>query len=139
MVKVGPWTVESVMRNEIGQRCERCRTPIKEIWICTVDADSDQLVALKGQRTWQVGCECGPTLWALSEREWRNATAPIKSRLKLAMRTIRVLDAGAAEEYSKPILEERLPKLLDGTLEERSKKQLGYIVTRQERILGFRG
>lgn len=48
MVRVGPWLLETVEKDDDWSHCERCDEPIKEIWTCTVDAGWERLVALDG-------------------------------------------------------------------------------------------
>lgn len=62
MVRVGPWVLETVERDDEGTNCDRCDEPIKEIWTCTVDTDWKRLGTLDGKRRWRIGSTCGPTL-----------------------------------------------------------------------------
>src|SRR5688572_19909538 len=67
MVRVGPWTVESVQHGP-WRRCDRCGARHREVWVCTVDSDAAELlVTLRGQPTWHIGSTCGPTLMRVSE------------------------------------------------------------------------
>lgn len=36
MVRVGPWTVLDIERVSPAERCERCGTRIREVWVCEV-------------------------------------------------------------------------------------------------------
>ncbi len=138
MVRVGPWVVERVERDEGGTTCERCsKQGIKEIWVCTVDADSDRLKALGGKRTWRIGSHCGPTLWNVSEETWKENTKPIESRIRLAIRVQSVLACEGLNPRTRGLLAERLPLLLEGTLGANLQRHLGSLTAAHGRALGL--
>jgi len=137
MVRVGPWTVRQVHYQPIVTNCERCDARIKEIWECEVDFDSPRLSELGGKSVWLIGSTCGPTLMMVSEETWRQHERPLKSQLRLATRTQRVINAAREQRYSDlpDFVEERFPLILAGTLEERLRKHLGMVVTTHGRRL----
>lgn len=139
MVRVGPWTVRNVYYRQTFTNCERCDARLKEVWECEVDADSPRIVELGGKNIWLIGSTCGPTLMMVSEETWRRHEKPLKSTVRLATRTQRVIDAARATNYTRlpDFVEERLPLLLDGTLPERPRKHLGAVVTTHGRWLGL--
>lgn len=137
MVRVGPWTVRQVHYQQTVTNCERCDARIKEIWECEVDLDSPRLSELGGKSVWLIGSTCGPTLMMVSEATWKVCERPLKGQLRLAIRTQRVINAARDQGYPDlpDFVEERFPLILAGTLEERSRKHLGMVVTTHGRWL----
>ena len=129
MVKVGPWTVERVDYGE-WRRCRRCKTPHKEVWVCTIDPQvNDATVAarLEGDRTWRVGSTCGPTLEMVSDHNWVGTTAELRKKVRLAVDATRAISGGRAsahEWHFLHLVEAWLPKLLDGTLDPRLQRPM---------------
>src|SRR5262245_28790090 len=92
MVRVGPWTLNAIERDEKWSNCERCNEPIKEIWVCEVDeSDEAMLVKLAGKRTWRIGSKCGPVLLEVSKQVWKRSTQEAQYRLKLWRRFDRLV------------------------------------------------
>lgn len=138
MVRVGPWVAERVEREEEGSVCERCsKQGIKEIWVCTVDADSDRLQALGGKPTWRIGSHCGPILWNVSEETWKENAKPVESRIRLAIRVQKVLSCEGLNPRTRGLLAERLPLLLEGTLGAGLQRHLGSLTAAHGRGLGL--
>lgn len=137
MVRVGPWILEHVVYDVDWSKCERCGTNIKWIWTCTVDADSCELAALNGQRTWHIGSECGPNLMHVSDEKWGKSIGPVRSRIRLALRTQRVLNAGVELEDVRELLSERFSKLVEGTLPRYLQRHLGRVVASQGKRAGL--
>ena len=110
MVRVGPWTVESVQHGPWRQ-CDRCGARHKEVWVCTVDADAVELgTVLDGKRTWRIGSKCGPTLILVSEKVWAEKTGPVMKTLHLLVRARRAIAAAVEckfESYFLPLIIER--------------------------------
>lgn len=119
MVRVGPWTVETV-EHGAWRRCDRCNARHREVWTCTVDADaSDLSTTLRGRRTWRIGSTCGPTLMLVSEEVWESETSGVAKVLRLLVRARRAIAAAAARDYESwalPIIVERTELLQRGEL-----------------------
>jgi hypothetical protein len=137
MVRVGPWTIRNVYLGD-WTNCERCDARHKEVWECEVDSDSPRLATdLGGKVVWCIGSTCGPTLMLVSDEEWKERERPIKSVLRLAIRTRRVIDVARVQNNGNlpAFVEERLQLLLEGALPEREKRHLGMVVTTHGRWL----
>jgi hypothetical protein len=138
MVRVGPWTIERVDRDENWTNCERCDERIKEIWVCTVDEQFVDLAKLDGKRTWRIGSTCGPTLIDVSNQHWKDGTRGIRAKVRLVTRVITLLEAARAKNHRLPeFIEPRLALLLAGTIDERAQKHLGLVMTTQGRWLNL--
>lgn len=128
MVSIGPWMVEAVERDENWTRCERCKTPIKEIWVCSVAADYAGLDKLKGQRVWRIGSECGPTLEEMSKEHWDDQAKGIRTRLRLAKKVLKLQAAARARNIVlPPEIDEKLAQLVGGDMFYRDRQRLGFI------------
>lgn len=66
--------------------------------------------------------------------------ADLRSRIQLAKRVLKVLTLAKQTGYDDlpELVEERFEMLLEGTLAERLRRHLGFILTRHERQLGLR-
>lgn len=141
MVRVGPWVLQRIDVLGSGDErfpCERCDTKLREIWVCEVDEGAD-LRELDGQRTWRIGSTCGPTLLSLSDEVWHEETRVLRSRLGLSKRLVRLLAAAQAQGHSLPtFVTERLEPLLQGTMSERERKQLGNVMSHHEVVTGLK-
>ena len=119
MVRVGPWTVESVAHGPWRQ-CDRCNARHREVWTCTVDADAEELSEhLNGQRTWRIGSTCGPLLMQVSDEIWKNETKATQKTLRLlldARRAIHAADEYGIEYWALPHIIERADLLRRGEL-----------------------
>ena len=139
MVKVGPWTVVRVEDLDDWDRCERCGKDIKQVWVCTVDADFDGLAKLNGKREWRIGSKCGPTLDAVSAAHWNGATKDLRSNIRLMHDVLRLEAAARAQSHALPNeVAERTALLLAGTLDGRPLKRLRFVVTKLSQHLGLR-
>lgn len=137
MVRIGPWTIESI---ELGawRNCDRCDARHKEVWICTVDADSDRLAVLDGRQTWHIGSTCGPTLMLVSHEVWRNHTKALSNAFRVLRRARKALAAIAqsnAQFGDISLILERTDQLARGELSEHLTRWLSSHVGRLERAL----
>ena len=140
MVRVGPWTVRAVERDENWTSCERCTESIKEIWVCEVDPSYDELLSeLGGQLVWRIGSTCGPTLMKVSKDYWKRETKSILKRLRLLKRIEKLIPAAHSAGQTLPaLIEERAQLVANDTLDYRLTGHLGLVLTRFERMLGLR-
>lgn len=140
MVKVGPWTVETV---EYGKwrHCDRCETAHKEVWVCTIDPEVDDATVrarLRGERTWRVGSTCGPTLEMVSDHNWAGTTADLKRVVRLVVRATHRLAEAKRLGYGDslyPYVAEDLELLKKGKLPRRMQKRMSSMLTFIERWL----
>lgn len=139
MVRIGPWVVRSIRRADQKIGCERCATPILEVWHCEVDAESPRLLELGGKRMWYIGSTCGPTLMLVSEQVWAAETKLVARRLDLVLRLDKVAIAAAARgNYPLPeMFAERRRHLVEGTIAFRLMRNLGAVLAQHERRLGL--
>jgi hypothetical protein len=136
MVRIGPWTIESVSYNSSWQTCERtgCGKNIKEVWTCVVDASYGKLDVLGGKTSWQIGSVCGPTLIEVSEQIWSKETKMPSKRLKLLKRLEVLTDAAEKQSYELPnLFKDYRPMLIDGTISAKQIGRMGFILTANER------
>ena len=140
MVRVGPWTLNAIERDEKWSRCERCNERIKEIWVCEVDEFDDAMLAkLEGKRVWRIGSTCGPVLLEVSEQVWKQSTREVKYRLKLWRRFDRLVQVAReiGAELPSLILERGL-LIPVPTMPAPKLRHLGSVMTIQERRLGLK-
>lgn len=122
MVKVGPWTIGPVYYGQ-WTRCERCKTPHKEVWTCTIDDSVDDATVaekLLGRRKWLVGSTCGPTLEVVSNGKWSGPPKDLQKVVRLAIDASRAIKGGRTSKHEwhyLDLVEEWLPQLLAGTLD----------------------
>ena len=136
MVRVGPWVIETIERDDDGTHCERCPQAIKWIWVCRVDEDSPRLVELGGKAVWRIGSTCGPTLLMVSDEVWSGTTKAYLSAIKLIYRASVVLRIAAEREdhhWSLKSIAERTEALRNGTLTPHLKSWLSSHVGALER------
>jgi hypothetical protein len=81
MARIGPWTLESLVRNPDWENCERCGQRIKEVWIVKVES-VDLMNKLHGKPEWRIGSDCGPHLLNVSEKIWKDTTSDAQKRLR---------------------------------------------------------
>ena len=140
MVRVGPWTLNAIERDENWSCCERCNERIKEIWVCEVDEfDDAMLVKLAGKRTWRIGSTCGPVLLEVSKQVWKQSTQEAQYRLKLWRRFDQLIKVarGMSAELPSLILE-RGPLIPVPTMPAQKLRHLGSVMVIHERRLGLR-
>ena len=139
MVKIGPWTIESIHRNSAGQNCDRCNTKHKIVWTCTVDPANQETPYPNGKSQWEIGSTCGPTLIDVSDQVWKEATKEPLRRHKLLEQLDRLIIVAEENSHSLPkhLIDYR-PSLIDGTISERSKRHIGNLMASHERKLGMR-
>ncbi len=130
MVHVGPWTLVDLSKSLEWTNCERCDTPIKEVWTCTVDpAASELLTRLEGKQEWRVGSVCGPTLLEVSERVWKEETSGTMRRMQLLVKVERLISRAANQGLELPaIIIERRDLLQRGEATDKQARHLGLLV-----------
>lgn len=140
MVRVGPWTLKAIERDENWSHCERCPTPIKEIWVCEVDeADEAMLVKLEGKRAWRIGSTCGPVLLEVSEQVWKQSTQAAQYRLNLWKRFERLIQVAREMGAELPTLIHARGLLIPvPTMPAPKLRHLGHVMAIHERRLGLR-
>lgn len=140
MVRVGPWALNAIERNENWSSCERCHEPLKEIWICEVDEiDEAMLVKLEGKRAWRIGSTCGPVLLEVSKHVWKQSTREAQSRLNIWKRW-ELLTQVARERGAElpPLIHARGLLIPVPTLPASKLRHLGHVMAIHERRLGLR-
>lgn len=140
MVRVGPWTLNGIVRDENWSRCERCKEPLKEIWICEVDdVDEAMMVKLEGKRTWRIGSTCGPVLLEVSKQVWKKSTEEAQYRLKLWKRWELLIQVAREKSAELPSwIYARGLMILVPTLPTEKLRHLGKVMAIHERRLGLR-
>ena len=139
MVKVGPWTVQTLERYEDWYTCERCDTESKEIWVCEVDdSDEERLAQLDGQRVWRIGSTCGPILLKVSRETWKQHVRGIEPRLEVMKRFVKLVAAAERAGLALPALILERGPLVGSDVSGRGIRHLGFVMTRWERRLGLR-
>lgn len=140
MVRVGPWTLNAIERDENWSHCERCNERIKEIWVCEVDEfDEAMLVKLEGKRVWRIGSKCGPVLLEVSEQVWKQSTQGVQYRLKLWRRFDRLVQVAREVDAELPsLILVRGPLIPIPTMPTPKLRHLGGVMAIHERRLGLK-
>jgi hypothetical protein len=136
MVRVGPWIVETLEHDERWTNCERCSERIKWIYVCRVDADSPQLIALGGKPVWRIGSTCGPTLMMVSDQVWHDGTQERFTAIKLVRRATMVLELAKKrrdDDWAVELIAERAEQLCESPLPPNLRAWLTSNVGRLER------
>lgn len=130
MVRVGPWMLVEFSKGSEWTNCERCDTPIKEVWTCTVNpAAAEFLSRLGGKLEWRVGSVCGPALLEVSEQVWREETAGTARRMRLLLKVEKLVRNAAAQSRELPaLILERREQLLRGEATDKQLRHLGLVV-----------
>ena len=130
MVRVGPWTLVELSKSHEWTNCERCDTPIKEIWTCTVNPAAAELLArLDGKLEWRVGSVCGPALLEVSEQVWKDETAGTMRRMRLLLKVEKLVAQAADQGLELPtLIFERRELLLRGEVTDKQLRHLGLVV-----------
>ena len=137
MVRVGPWTLESVQKDFSWTSCERCGRRIKEVWTCTVDADQVAILdRLDGQATWRIGSTCGPTLLVVSKDVWKEHTKKTRRRLRLLIKLEKLIEEADAARFPLPdLVATRRDQLISGQATDREVAHGGLLAAAQRRLL----
>ena len=130
MVRVGRWTLVEVSKSPEWANCDRCDTPHKEVWTCTVDAEAaDVLTRLHGKQEWQVGSVCGPKLLEVSEHYWKEKTAGVTHRLQLLAKVEKLIaEANGLRVELPAVIFERRELLLRGGADDKQLRHLALLV-----------